>query len=102
MNTLKSNPTLLKPEVLLQFRLCPDANHPTDTPLAPDAWVDFDTAFGPQFQLGTEHNLIGLSPERQAHRYVVAKTPFLHQIPAPPGLPVEKISLATLYLEPVS
>jgi hypothetical protein len=100
MDVIKSNLTLLKPEVLLRFRLCTDAEHPTDMPLSPDTWVDFDTAFGPHFQSGTEHHLLRLGPECPDNWYVVAKEPYLNQT-THPNYGDKKLLMATLYLKPV-
>jgi len=103
MNMLKGNATLLKPEVLLRFMLYSNGNYQRSIQLAPDAWVDFDTAFGPDFQPGTEHKVTLLNPERKAVPYVVvvAKTPFMCQIPHPDGSG-KMIPLATLYLAPAA
>ena len=97
MNTLKSNPTLLKPEVLLRFML--DTDQQADRVLAPDTWVDFDTAFGPQFQVGTEHTLTLLSPPSQERCFRVSKPPFLEQFPSADG---RLMPMTTLYLAPAA
>ena len=99
MNTLKTSPTLLKPEVLLRFVLATDATHSSDNLLAPDTWVDFDTAFGPQFQKDTEHTLTLLSPPNQATAFRVTRTPFLEQFSFKNG---KTIPMTTLYLAPAA
>lgn len=99
MNALKTHPALLKPEVLLRFVLATDAVSATEETIAPDTWVDFDTAFGPQFQRGTEHTLTLLSPPNQAIAYRVTKTPFLKQVAYKNG---RVIPMTTLYLAPAA
>ena len=99
MNSLKTHPALLKPEVLLRFVLVTDTPTDTERPLAPDTWVDFDTAFGPQFQRGTEHTLTLLSPPNQATAFRVTKTPFLEQVSYKNG---KVVPMTTLYLAPAA
>jgi hypothetical protein len=101
MNKFKGNATILKPEVLLRFMLYSNEHQQQSIQLAPDAWVDFDTAFGPDFQTGTQHKVTLLNAERKAIPYqvVVADTPILHQIPHPDNNG-RMIPLAMLYLAP--
>ncbi|GAB3951183.1 hypothetical protein GCM10028805_30790 [Spirosoma harenae] len=100
MNTQKHHPTLLKPEVLLRVML--DDNFEPAYPqslLAPDTWIDFDTAFGPQYQSGTEHMLTLLNPPIQAINYRVAKTPILAQFRSKNG---KLIPMAMIYMAPAT
>ncbi|MVM35279.1 hypothetical protein GO755_34980 [Spirosoma sp. HMF4905] len=102
MNTLQSNATLLNPEVLLRLLLYKDSSQQSTTQLAPDCWIDFDTAFGPQFQVGTQHKVSVLNADRKSSPYsvVVAKSPILGQIPHPEQEQV-MVPTATLYLLPI-
>ncbi|WP_460974080.1 hypothetical protein [Spirosoma migulaei] len=103
MNTLQSNATLLNPEVLLQFLLYKDSSRQATTKLAPDCWIDFDTAFGPTFQPGTEHKVSVFSPDCKPvlYKVVVARSPLLGQMPHPDQEQV-MVPTATLYFLPAA
>ena len=103
MSTLKGNATLPTPEVLLRFILYSDSSCQAVTQLAPDAWVDFNTAFGPKFQAGTEHKVSLVNPDRKliSYKVVVAKAPVLEQKPNPEETG-EMIPIAMLYLMPAA
>ena len=101
MNILNGNATASTPEVLLRFLLYKDNSYQYTTQLAPDAWVDFDTVFGPQFKTGTQHQVTLLNAGRKPTTYqvVVAKAPLLQQIPHPEEHG-QQVPLAMLYLAP--
>jgi len=101
MNILNGNATLSTPEVLMRFLLYKDSTYQYTTQFAPDAWVDFDTIFGPQFQAGTQHQITLLTDNRKPATYqvVVAKAPLLQQVPHP-DQHGQQVALAMLYLAP--
>lgn len=103
MNIPIENATLLVPEVLLRLMLYTDNTQTLTTQLAPDAWVDFDTAFGPTFQAGTEHRVSLMNADRKStpYRVVVAHPPILGQKPHPDEKDV-MVPMATLYLLPTA
>lgn len=100
MNSQTHHPTLLKHEVLLRVMLDSDfLPVSADSMLTPDTWIDFDTAFGPQFQLGTEHTLTLLTPPSQPTCYRVAKTPMLAQFRSKNG---KLMPMAMIYMAPAT
>lgn len=103
MDALENNVIPLNPEVLLRFMLYNDMSRQSATQLAPDAWVDFDTAFGPTFQAGTEHRISVLAADRQSvpYKVVVTNPPLLEQEPHPEHTG-KIVSIATLYLLPAA
>lgn len=103
MDDQTSNVRPLIPEVLLRVMLYNDATRQSTTQLAPDAWVDFDTAFGPTFQAGTEHQVSLVNDDRKSFPFkvVVTNAPLLGQSPHPDNTNV-MVPVATLYLMPAA
>ncbi|WP_420151242.1 hypothetical protein [Spirosoma sp.] len=103
MDSSENNVIPLNPEVLLRVMLYNDTSRQSATQLAPDAWVDFDTAFGPTFQTGTEHQVSFMNDDRKStpFRVVVTHGPLLAQQPHPVDKEV-MVPVATLYLMPAA
>ncbi|MVM33810.1 hypothetical protein GO755_27480 [Spirosoma sp. HMF4905] len=103
MDVQEGNATLLTPQVLLRLMLYTDTSQRSATQFAPDAWVDFDTAFGPTFQVGTEHQMAIVNEDRKSipYRVVVVKAPLLEQTPHPDESG-DMVPMATLYLMPAA
>lgn len=103
MDSSETNVIPLMPEVLLRVMLYNDSTRRSTTQLAPDAWVDFDTAFGPTFQAGTEHQVSLVNTDRKpvSYKVVVANPPLLEQGPHPDDSG-KVIPIAKLYLMPAA
>ncbi|GAB2538069.1 hypothetical protein [Spirosoma aerophilum] len=103
MSGFTSNASLLTPEVLLRLMLYTDQSRQTVTQFAPAAWINFDTAFGPDFQMGTEHrvSMVNENGKFTSYRVVVDKPPFLEHMPHPDKKEVYTPTL-TLYLVPAA
>ncbi|UFH52273.1 hypothetical protein [Spirosoma sp. KNUC1025] len=103
MNFPENNVIPLNPDVLLRVMLYNDPTQNSATQLAPDAWVDFDTAFGPTFQAGTEHQISLVNADRTSSPFRVTVTdfPLLEQKPHPDDEEI-MIPVATLYLMPAA
>ena len=103
MEFSESNVIPLNPDVLLRVMLFNDKTRKSATQLAPDAWVDFDTAFGPTFQAGTEHQVSLVNADRKSSPFkvVVTNAPLLEQKPHPEDAEV-MIPVATMYLMPAA
>ncbi|QMW06769.1 hypothetical protein [Spirosoma foliorum] len=103
MDGPQSNATLLNPEVLLHLLLYTSPTQQATTQLAPACWIDFDTAFGPYFQPGTEHqvSLLTANYKSTPYKVVVASPPVLGQMPNPEQENA-LVPTATIYLLPKS
>jgi hypothetical protein len=103
MGSFESNAFLLTPEVLLRLMLYTDQTRQTVTQFAPAAWVNFDTAFGPDFQVGTEHrvSMVNENGKLTSYKVVVDKPPFLEQMPHPDKRDMNAPTV-TLYLMPAA